>query len=397
MSLKSGFVFLALALVAGSTLTSCKNTLFGSETPKSLSPTASAEATEIVPLMPSFSRRGWKTDFTKYSVPLNEISSGGPERDGIPPIDQPKLLAVADAKDWLKDNEPVISFELGGEARAYPLQILIWHEIVNDVVGGTPVLITFCPLCNTAIAFERTLGGKVYDFGTTGNLRHSDLVMWDRQTESWWQQITGEAIVGELTGSRLIFLTAAITSWKEFKTTFPQGLVLSRDTGHTRPYGINPYVGYDSVFQSPFLFRGPSDPRLPPMERVATVSIDGTDVAYPFSLLTKKTVINDRVGETPLVVFYVRGTASALDTEEIARSQDIGATGVFSPIADGRKLTFRAEEGRIIDKETGSEWSVLGRAVKGPLMGKKLEPILHGNHFWFAWAIFKPNTIVYRD
>jgi hypothetical protein len=159
-----------------------------------------------------FSTIGWKTDFSKHSVPLSEIIPGGPPRDGIPPIDWPVFETVAQADAWLKPQEPLIHFAVGNDVRAYPLQILIWHEIVNDEVGGIPVMVTFCPLCNTAIAFDRRVAGRVLDFGTTGNLRHFDLIMWDRQTESWWQQMTGEAIVGELTGMRLTLLPATIVS-----------------------------------------------------------------------------------------------------------------------------------------------------------------------------------------
>ncbi|MGB6850975.1 MAG: DUF3179 domain-containing (seleno)protein, partial [Thermoanaerobaculia bacterium] len=145
------------------------------------------------------STSGWKTDFSRHDLPFSEILSGGVPRDGIPPLDKPEFATVDEAGRWLEDQEPVISFEINGEAKAYPLQILTWHEIVNDVVGGVPVAVTFCPLCNSAIVFDRRLGGVLYDFGVSGNLRSSDLIMWDRQTHSWWQQLTGEAIVGELT------------------------------------------------------------------------------------------------------------------------------------------------------------------------------------------------------
>ena len=159
-----------------------------------------------------FSLIGWKTDFSYHTVPFDDFLSGGPPRDGIRPIDRPKFIGIDEADEWLSDMEPVISFEINGVQRAYPLQILIWHEVVNDVVGGVPVTITFCPLCNSAIVFERTVGDMVLDFGTSGNLRNSDLVMWDRQTESWWQQFTGEAIVGRMAGTKLKFLPAPIIS-----------------------------------------------------------------------------------------------------------------------------------------------------------------------------------------
>ena len=305
-----------------------------------------------------------RTDFTRHSAPLSEIISGGPPPDGIPSIDRPKFLAPAEA-DWLQDREPVIALELGGEARAYPLQILVWHELVNDEVAGVPVLVTFCPLCNTAIAIDRRLEGRVLDFGTTGNLRFSDLVMYDRQTHSWWQQITGEAIVGELAGKKLDFLPASIVSWGDFRRAFPQGRVLSRDTGYERSYGSNPYVGYDDIGHSPFLYRGPQDPRLPPMERVVTVSLEGQDKAYPFSLLARQKVVNDRVGGVPVVVFFRPGLASPLDRPVISQSRGIGAGVVFSPVVGGRKLTFYARGESLWDEETGSRWDILGRATAG--------------------------------
>jgi hypothetical protein len=343
-----------------------------------------------------FRTSGWKTDFSRHTVPLDEISSGGPPRDGIPPLDAPKFLWLAEGDAFLKPQEPVIAFAHNGEARAYPIQILIWHEIVNDVVGGTPVTVTFCPLCNTAIAFDRTLDGRVYDFGTTGNLRHSDLVMWDRQTESWWQQVTGEAIVGELTGKQLALLPAAIVSWEAFKEAYPHGQVLSRDTGFPRDYGVNPYAGYDDADEPPFLFNGSADKRLPPKERVITVSLSGEDAAYPWPVLEMERAINDSVGGAPIVVLWQAGTLSPLDKRSIQASRDIGAATVYRASVDGRRLTFRADGDGFVDAETGTRWTLLGRGTRGPLAGKQLEPVISANHFWFAWAVFKPQTRVYH-
>ena len=344
----------------------------------------------------AFSTRGWKTDFSKAQIPLSEIQSGGPPRDGIPPIDQPKFTSPAEASAWLKDQEPVIAFELGGDARAYPLQILIWHEIVDDEVGGVPVAITFCPLCNTAIAFDRRVDGRAFRFGTTGNLRRSDLVMWsDDPGETWWQQITGEALVGDLVGHRLTMLPAEIISFADLKAAFPNAQVLSRDTGHPRGYGTNPYVGYDTITSSPFLYSGPKDGRLPPMERVATVEFGGQTAAYPFSRLIQAHVVNDELGGTPLVVFHQGGTVSALDASVISASRDVGAAAVFERTLDGQVLTFSWQADHPIDNQTGSTWDMLGRATAGTLKGQRLRPLVSGNHFWFAWAVFKPETRVW--
>ena len=159
-------------------------------------------------------RNPWRTDFSKHSIDYTEILLGQ-VRDGIPSIDNPKFAPVSDDPDWLADREPVIALQIGDDARAYPLQIMTWHEIVNDVVGGEPVIVTFCPLCNSAIAFERRMGNTINSFGVSGLLRYSDLIMYDRDTDSWWQQILGEAIVGELTGARLPQVPASIISWAD--------------------------------------------------------------------------------------------------------------------------------------------------------------------------------------
>ena len=338
---------------------------------------------------------GWDTDLTKHSVPLDEITIVL-FRDAIQAIDDPKFITQEEADGWIEAQEPVISLDINGNARAYPLQILTWHEIVNDVVGGVPVAVTFCPLCNSAIVFDRRSEGVVYDFGVSGNLRFSDLIMYDRQTQSWWQQFTGEGIVGELTGKQLTILPAPIISWQDFKAANPSGDVLSRDTGFTRSYGRNPYAGYDRVNNSPFLFDGDLDGRLLPMERVAAVAVGNADVAFPFSVLEQEVVVSHSLNGQDLVVFFVPGTRSALDRSSIRDSRNVGATGVFDPNLDGRTLTFRAEGGNLVDNETGSVWNILGEAVEGPLTGKALTPIAHANHFWFAWAAFKPDTIIYQ-
>ena len=179
---------------------------------------------------------GWNTDWSKHSIEYHDLLSGGPPRDGIPPIDQPKFVENQLAAQWLKPNDPVIALEINGDARAYPL-ILTWHEIVNDVVGEIPVTITFCPLCNSAIVFKRNHQGITYDFGTSGLLRHSDLVMYDRQTESLWQQFTGEAIVGVMTGEQLLMIPSGLIGFEKFQAAYQAGKILSEETGYSREYG----------------------------------------------------------------------------------------------------------------------------------------------------------------
>jgi hypothetical protein len=339
----------------------------------------------------------FSTDFSKHTVSYAEIISGGPPKDAIPAIDKPVFVNVNEANSWLKPVEPVILVEVGEEARAYPLQILIWHEIVNDTIGDLPLAVTFCPLCNTAIAFVRTFDGQVLDFGTTGRLRYSNLIMYDRQTETWWQQADGEAIAGEYAGSQLDFYPAVIISWQEFMSAHPDGSVLSRETGYNRSYGQNPYAGYDDVNNPPFLYDGPQTPGvLPPVARVLTVDLSGEAVAYPYETLEKIRVVNEIVGDQPIAVFWASGTASALDTGVIASGRDVGSAAAYSRVLDGLELRFELIDGRIIDQQTGSEWNVLGKGIAGKLVGKQLSPVIAINHFWFSWAAFKPETRVFQ-
>lgn len=338
---------------------------------------------------------GWDTDFSLHTVEFSEIRTVIP-RDNIPAIDAPKFVSVGAAAGWLEDVEPVVALDIAGDARAYPLQILTWHEIVNDEVGGVPVAVTFCPLCNSAIAFDRRFDGAILDFGVSGNLRNSDLIMYDRQTHSWWQQFTGEGIVGRYAGGQLEHLPSLLVSFADFRAAYPEGRALSRDTGFARQYGRNPYVGYDTTKGNPFLFGGALDDRLTPVERVIAVSVNGVDAAFPLGILQEERVINYTVGGRDIVALFKFGAASALDAASIAGSRDVGSAAVFDANLNGRKLTFGVEGNRIVDAETGSVWSILGSALDGELAGESLTPLVHGNHFWFAWAAFKPDTLLYE-
>lgn len=338
-----------------------------------------------------------RTDLTKALVPLDEIISGGPPPDGIPAIDRPAFVTPAEAARWITPKEPVLALDVQGDARAYPLQILMWHEIVNDTVGGKPVVATYCPLCNSGLVFERSVDGALLDFGTSGKLYKSDLVMYDRQSHSLWAQMEGRAIVGQRAGTRLTPVPANTLAFEDWRAAHPAGRVLSRDTGHRRNYGVNPYEGYDAPDLRPFLFAARPDPRRPPKERVVGVKIGDTPRAYPWPVLARERVVHDMLGGERIVVFYQSGTLSALDDERIERSRPIGATAVFSPIAGGRPLTFGAVADGFSDRETGTVWSLLGRALRGPLAGQRLRPVAHVDAFWFAWAAFHPSTTIHGD
>ena len=334
----------------------------------------------------------WETDFSRHNVPLSEFTSGGPGRDGIPPIDKPKFVSQESADEWLADNEPVLVVELGGQARAYPIQILMWHEVVNDELAGRPIAVTFCPLCNSSLVFDRRLDGRELTFGTTGNLRNSDLVMWDRQTESWWQQLTGEAVVGELTDKRLRALASQTLSFKDFRESLPSGDVLSRDTGFERNYGDNPYEGYDTPDQQPFLFEGETDERLAAKERVAAVFIGDDAAVVPFSRLRKNPVASFDLAGTPVAVMFKAGVASALDDAKISESDDVGTSAAFDRRLEGRTLDFERRGDAIVDRQTRSTWDITGRATDGPLRGKRLKAVRSDQQFWFALAAFLPDA-----
>ncbi len=271
--------------------------------------------------VPPFWDAEWpETDFSKSSVSFVEILSGGPPKDGIPAIDDPQFIALADV-EGIDGVEPVVTVELEGEIpRAYPIRYLTWHEIVNDRIGDVPVSVTFCPLCNSALVFDGRLDGKELTFGVSGKLRNSDMVMYDRQTESWWQQFDGEAIVGELLGAELTQVPGWMESFNEFKARNPQGIVMAQPTA-LRPYGQNPYAGYDSL-NRPFLYSGENPPHgIEPLARVLRVG----DTAWTLERIrTEGEIVEDGVRIT-----WAAGQASALDDRSIARGRDVGTVRVF--------------------------------------------------------------------
>lgn len=338
-----------------------------------------------------------KTDFENRSIELDSILSGGPPKDGIPSIDQPAFSTATQAKQWLGADEPVVAYINGDDARAYPLQILIYHEIVNDVVNEKPVTVTFCPLCNASIVFDRTVDGDVLDFGTTGRLRNSDLIMYDRQSETWWQQFTGRGIIGKHNEVRLTQLPSQIVSFSTFTQSYPDGKILNRETGHSRPYGNNPYSGYDDINNSPFLYNGPEDKRLPPMERVLSlVTTNKPSLLIPTSKLEDKPVLNITYNDKPIVVVATSSVQSALDKSSIGDSRKTPAAAAFSAVLNGDTLEFEWKEGVLTDKDSGSTWNAFGKAISGPLKDEALAQIDSGVHFAFAWLAFEPESKIHE-
>ncbi|HKP13820.1 MAG TPA: DUF3179 domain-containing protein [Blastocatellia bacterium] len=337
----------------------------------------------------------WRTNTAKQTINLDDLDSPGVTKDGIPAIDRPQFATNKEARAWLGEREPVVALEVNGVGRAYPMQILVWHEVANDVVGGVPVAITFCSVCHSAIVYDRRVEGRTLSFGVSGFIYGANMVLYDRETESWWQQFTGRALVGDLTGSRLKRLPAQLISFAEFAAAYPRGQVMSQQTGYKREYGRNPHLKYDNLNGYPSHFRGKLDRRLKPMEKVVGVEVGDKARAYPYAVSGARHVIADRIGAQDIVVFHTEGTLSALDEEYIRDSKAAGSTGVFDPTLEGKRLEFRYDNGEFIDAATGSRWNILGRAVSGPLRGKSLKPLPHGDYFAFAWIAYKPQTEIY--
>lgn len=273
-------------------------------------------------------RAEWpNTDFSRAAVPFSEILSGGPPKDGIPAIWTPEMRA-ASSETRLAPREPVLTYAPErGPARAYPIRYLMWHEIVNDVVEGLPIAVTYCPLCNSAMVFDARVDGVRHTFGVSGKLRHSDMIMYDRETESWWQQAIGKAVIGAHMGAELHQLPAWMESWAEFRAAHPDGLVMEEPEWR-RAYGSNPYVNYDTAAR-PFLYQGENPPHgINPLERVVRVG----NRAWPYARLRAA----GEIREAGVVLRWQEGQASALDTRDIGAGREVGTVRVRD--AQGRDL-----------------------------------------------------------
>jgi hypothetical protein len=323
-------------------------------------------------------------------VDLAAIRPSGLPPDALPSLDEPPFIRTRHV--WfLQDREPVIALEIDGDARAYPLQILMWHEIANDVVGGVPVAVTYCPLCNSAAVYERHVGERVLEFGVSGRLINSSLVMHDRQTGSLWSHYTGGAVVGDLTGTELVTHPVSIVAWADWRAAHPNGLVLDRETGFIKEYGLNPYPGYDDADERPFLFEGEVDGRYTAMTRIAAFTVGDDPIAVTLDRLRTDRSVRVTAGGRDLIVVWTPGVSSALDSFDVAAGVDVGATMVAVVDPDD---AFSVVDGRLIDDATGSEWDVFGRATAGERRGERLERVAHVDTFWFAWAAFRPDTTV---
>ena len=323
-------------------------------------------------------------------VPLSEISDElqADLRDAIIPVDLP-VYGGSDALPWLEDDDLVLGYESGDEAFAYPINILNFHEMVNDVIGGDPVLITYCPLCVSGVVFSRAVDGQTLTFGNTSALYQSDLVMYDHQTGTYWFQVAGEAVVGTMTGSHRDSLPSAPMPWGRWKSLHPDTLLLTGVEGDWKPfcaasYGNRIGSGYQEIVNDEqFAFpvdKEKLDGRLPAGEMVLTVETGGAMTAFPLTAIGEGAV-NAEVGSEVVVVFTEAGGLSV---------------AAFSRTLDGQALSFDLQgDGRFTDRETGGTWDFAGRAEDGPLAGSRLDRVSNLRSFWFAVAISFPGVKIH--
>jgi Protein of unknown function (DUF3179) len=314
-------------------------------------------------------------------VPPEQIVSGGPPADGIPSIDKPKFVHVQKAEEFLEGSDLVVGLNIDGDVRAYPLQILVWHEIVNDKVGGVPVAVTYCPLCFTNQVFNRTMnGGQILEFGTSGKLYNSNLVMYDRTTKSLWSQAMAQGIVGKFAGVKLERIPFDLAYWKEWKQLYPDSKVLSTDTGSTRPYGADPYGDYYTNGDVLFPVSN-SDDRLGLKEIVIGLENKGQYKTFKLQEVEDKKVINDQVNGKPIVFFSLHPFTAR----------------VYDPVVDGQilKFNYTIKDKGFVDKQTSSIWNFEGKAISGQMKGKQLIRLPFDEGFWFEWIAFHPKTELY--
>lgn len=348
----------------------------------------------------------WKTDLSKHSVELSEIQIVLP-KGSFPTLDHPKFLFKDEGLKNFFSKEPVIAVEINGDARAYPLNILTMHEISNDVVGNKPILVTYCPLCNSGIVYNRTLtvdgSSQIFEFEPSGMLRNSDMVMLDRNTETLWQQLIGTGIAGELDQMELEIIPSLILSVEEFFVRYPMGKILSKETGFAdsaKHYGTNPYENYDNPEAKPyerFFDHDKIDKRLPPMERVIDIENMGDYKIYPTAVIEKHKVINDTFKDKNVVLMHQAGTVSVLDKEDIKDSKNIGTTVVYNRKLNDQLFTFSKVKKKFTDDQTGSIWDITGRCIDGELKGSQLVIEPHSNHFAFAWLAFYPDSEIFSE
>jgi len=320
-----------------------------------------------------------ETNGIKHNIPLDKIKGGGPPKDGIPSIDNPIFANVLDSQ-FMSDSDTVIGLEINGETKAYPIFILVWHEIINDKVGGIPVAVTYCPLCYTNQVFERLIDGQEVEFGTSGKLYNSNLLMYDRLTESYWSQALGIAVKGELTGYELNLIPFDVITWGDWKKLHPDTVVLTTDTGYIRSYATDPYGNYYTEPRIMFPVEH-SDDRMHPKEIIIGFNQDHIYKAYKQNDIELNIIINDSIGETPVMLISLYSENSR----------------AFERTINELVLNFEYVDGKILDLQTNSEWNYDGLSISGEYQGVQLKRMPIEPGFWFEWFAFHPQTLVYGD
>ena len=325
------------------------------------------------------------SDNLEWLVPLGQIFDGGPGKDGIPALDQPIFISPSQA-DYINDNDLVIGFKVGNEVKAYPHSILDWHEIINDRVGDISVAVTYCPLTGTAIGWNREINGEVTTFGVSGLLYNSNLIPYDRETDSNWSQMRLDCINGPLIEAEIEVFTLFETTWKTWKEMYPSTLVVSDFTGYSRSYGQYPYGNYrtnDSYIIFPVNNR---DGRLPNKDRVHGIIRNNDSRIYPLSLFGNNVAV-------------IQDTFKLEDYVIVGNSSDNFAVAFFSRIGD-KILSFSPLQDDypiIMSDEEGNMWDVFGKAVSGPREGSQLVPARSFTGYWFSFAAFYPSLTIYGE
>jgi len=320
-------------------------------------------------------------------VRANLIVSGGPGKDGIPSLTRPKVVGASGGDQFLPPEALVLGVVVNGEARAYPHNVLWWHEIINDTLGGLPITVSYCPLTGSGMVYDAVVGGQVLEFGVSGLLFDNNLILYDRSTDSLWSQMRVEAICGSLIGSVPTLRPVVQSTWEAWKSLHPETTVVDFDTGFSRDYRRYPYGSYDQLFDESLLFPSTlDDPRLRRKELVLGLTQDQIARAYPYEALGERAVVNDELAGRGVLVVFDREARMAL---------------AFDREVEGQVLTFEAVEGdgfpfRLRDRETGSLWTLDGRAVEGELAGAHIEPRRTFSAMWFAWAAFNQGTEIFQ-
>ncbi len=314
------------------------------------------------------------------------VLSGGPAKDGIPPIEKPLYTTVEAANHTLRENDVVFLLETSEGTYIYPQRILVFHEIVNETVAGDAISVTYCPLVGAAVGFKGHTKHQDTTFGTSGKLVNSNLVMYDRATGSYWPQIFGKAINGPMKGSELESVPILWTTWGKAKNVYPGAKVLSEKTGHQRPYGRDPYGSYiegTGYYSEPGLVFPVlnTDNRLNAKTLVTGVKVSGKTLAISKKRLEKEKVANLTLEKDGIVAIH---------------DPSLDVVRVFSRSVDRQMLTFSVQDGRMVDQETRTVWSLKGKGLKGPLKGHALKTATFFDVMWFAWAAFYPETALYR-